>query len=108
MTLWKALWQTQLEVIAWLDLNCHSVQIPAHPHLSTLTDATVASTGTCHCSPEWHNFPLYCHSIRQHWIITQHNHHAIVIIGCFGVQHPMIFRREYQSILCHETYHVMM
>ena len=38
--------------------NCHSVQIPAHP-FSTLTDAATASSGTCHCYPEWHNFPVY-------------------------------------------------
>ena len=32
--------------------------MPAHPPLSTLADAAVASNGTCHCSPEWHNFPV--------------------------------------------------
>ena len=40
-----------------LDLNCHSVQMPAHSPLST--HAAVASSGTCHCYPEWHNFPVY-------------------------------------------------
>ena len=32
--------------------------MPAHPPLSTLANATVASSGTCHCYPEWHNFPV--------------------------------------------------
>ena len=30
-----------------------------HPPLSTLADAAVASNGTCHCYPEWHNFLVY-------------------------------------------------
>ena len=46
-------------IIACLDLYCHSVQMPAHPPLSTLAYAAVASSGTCHCYPEWHNFPVY-------------------------------------------------
>ena len=44
---------------AIVNLNCHSVQMPAHPPLPTLADAAVASSGTCHCSPVWHNFPVY-------------------------------------------------
>ena len=28
----------------------------AHPPLSTLADAAVESSGTCHCYPEWHKF----------------------------------------------------
>ena len=42
-----------------LDLNCRSVQMLARPPFPTLADAAVTSSGTCHCSPEWHNFPLY-------------------------------------------------
>ena len=30
----------------------------AHSPLSTLTDAAVASSGACHCYPEWHSFPV--------------------------------------------------
>ena len=33
--------------------------MPAHYPLSTLADAAMASSGTCHCYPEWHNFPVY-------------------------------------------------
>ena len=34
--------------------------MPPHPPLSTLADAAVVSSGTCHCYPEWqwHNFPV--------------------------------------------------
>ena len=42
-----------------LYLNCHSVQTPAHPPLSTLADAAVASSGTYHCYPDWNNCPMY-------------------------------------------------
>ena len=44
--------------------------MPAHPPLSTLADATVASSGTCHCYPEWHNFHVYgaiSHDLSQGW-----------------------------------------
>ena len=34
--------------------------MPTHPPLSTLADVAVASSGTCHCYPEWHNFPVQC------------------------------------------------
>ena len=33
--------------------------MPAHPPLSSLANATVASSGACHCYPKWHNFPVY-------------------------------------------------
>ena len=32
----------------------------AHPPFSTLADAAMASSGTYHCSPECHNFLVYC------------------------------------------------
>ena len=31
-------------------------KMPAHPPLSTLANTAVASSGTCHRYPEWHNF----------------------------------------------------
>ena len=31
------------------------VQMPTHPPLPTLADVAVASSGSCHCYPEWHN-----------------------------------------------------
>ena len=40
------------------DTKCYGVQMPAHPSLSTLANAVVASSGACHCYPEWHNFPV--------------------------------------------------
>ena len=33
--------------------------VAAHFPPFTLADATVASSGTCHCYPEWHDFPVY-------------------------------------------------
>ena len=51
MTLWKALWQTHLDVITWFRPE-HGVQmLLCHPPLSTLANATVASNGTCHMYP---------------------------------------------------------
>ena len=40
--------------------------MPAHPPLSTLADAVVASSGICHSSPEWHYFPVFCCSGPSH------------------------------------------
>ena len=52
---------------------------------------------------------LVYHPIR---VVEQGNYHVIVVIGCSGVQHPMIsmpffFPTEYPSILYQETYHVI-
>ena len=33
--------------------------MPAHHPLSTLANGAVASSDTCHCYSEWHNFPAY-------------------------------------------------
>ena len=38
---------------------------PTHAPLSTLADATVTSSGTCHCYREWHNFPVL-HTIKDY------------------------------------------
>ena len=62
-TLWKALWQTRLDVIAWFIPELPQCTMAAHPPLSTLADAAVASSGTCHCYPEWHNFPVICRAV---------------------------------------------
>ena len=40
--------------------------MPTHPPLSTLANAAVASSGTCHCYPEWHNFPVYADKVKHH------------------------------------------
>ena len=44
------------------------VQISTPP-LTTVANATVASSGTCHCYPEWqwHNFPM-CASYTYEWV----------------------------------------
>ena len=47
-------------------------------------------------------------------VVEQGNYHVIVVTECSEVQRPMIsmqcslFHREYQSILFHETYHVIL
>ena len=51
-------WLAQCCLGFYLISNCHGVQMPAHPPLSTLANAIVASSGTSHCYPEWHNFPV--------------------------------------------------
>ena len=58
-------WLAQCCLDLYLDLNCHVVQRPAPPL------ATVASIDTCHCYPEWHNFPVY--SCKHQRMITGHN-----------------------------------
>ena len=60
----ETLWQTQLGVTAWFRLKLPQCTNAAHPPLSTLADAAVATGGTCLCSPEWH-FPVYASEI---WI----------------------------------------
>ena len=42
----------------------------AHHPLSALANATVASSGTCHCYPEWHNFPVYIMIVAWEAIIV--------------------------------------
>ena len=51
------------------NFNCHCVQRPAHPTLSTVADATMAQSVICHCYPEWHNFPVYVKSEKASKII---------------------------------------
>ena len=50
------LWQLPL----WHFPRSHNfpVYIIPAPPLSTMADASMASSGTCHCYPEWHNFPV--------------------------------------------------
>ena len=42
----------------YLVSNCHCVQMAAHPPLSTLANAAMASSGTCHCYPEFPCVPF--------------------------------------------------
>ena len=49
------------------------------PLASTLANAAVASSGTCHCRPEWHNFLVI--SEHQHFIKLFHVSVAVANIG---------------------------
>ena len=48
-----------LNIVAWFRPKLPQCTMPAPPPpLSSLADVTMASSGTCHCHPEWHNFPV--------------------------------------------------
>ena len=92
---------------AGLDLNCHSVQMPAHPPLSTLADAAVASSGTCHCYPEWHSFPVYWKGCRRchccHYCHHYHHHLWWHPHPKFVKKHP---KRQVHTCQCENPFQV--
>ena len=68
VTLYKCSWQWLAKCCVGLYLvsSCHGVQMPADPPIATLANATLAYVcGTCHCYPEWHNFPVYEGTLRH-------------------------------------------
>ena len=58
--------------------------MPAHPSLSTLADAAVASGGTCHYYPGWHNFPVYpCDTLKFPFIFVKRALHGLYFMEPF-------------------------
>ena len=80
--------------------------MPAHPPLSTLANATVASSGKCHCHPEWHNFPVYIAKKR----LRENNfacrisslmlHLTLIIASVTNKLYLFIFAQEESASLC--------
>ena len=57
---------TMLSIDLYLASNCHSVRTqPFSSSSCTLADNIVASSGTCHCYPEYHNFYVYVTNNRN-------------------------------------------
>ena len=53
------------DVIEWFRSELPQCTNAPHPPLSILADAAMASSGTCHCSTEWHNFSVYLPATDQ-------------------------------------------